>query len=63
MKIEIIRCDKCKDAILGSQMYSVTGPYISWDLCQKCYYLLKGWADDADEMESEANGNRTLQAV
>jgi hypothetical protein len=65
VKIEIIRCDKCKDSIRG-QMFSVTGPFIHWDFCQGCYELLKSWinaADVAEVEEDKANGDRTLQTM
>ena len=48
MRIEIIRCDKCKDAINGPQLYHVVAPYVDWDLCKNCYTCLVGWVDEGE---------------
>ncbi len=55
MKIQLVRCDRCKEAITGEAVfYNFTGPYHDFDLCQKCtaeldYWLNGGTDDDASK--------------
>lgn len=52
MIIEIIRCDKCGEAINGDNPANrYTGPYCVIDLCKKCNELFLEWLDAAHIME------------
>jgi hypothetical protein len=56
MIVEIVRCDKCGEAITGNQpVKRFVSDYFRFDLCPSCVLLLQEWleARAADERPDE----------
>ncbi len=54
----VIRCDKCKDAIVENTIHvQWTAPYQQIDLCQKCNEAFKEWLnkDESGIKESDVD--------
>lgn len=51
MKIELTRCDKCKDIIERDKDTAnhISGPWIEWDLCKKCFERLIAWVGEDED--------------
>lgn len=60
MIVEIVRCDRCGDAITGnSKIQRYTTEYLRFDLCIPCNNLLHDWliARNTDERPDETEGD------
>ncbi len=64
MIIEIIRCDRCGDAITGNEyVHRYVTDYFRFDLCKKCDDELHVWLTarnaDQDNRPDEASGEES----